>query len=58
MHLACPNGQAEIADDLGLANRNAQIVDLQLLHKRDLKHIQNWRLGEELNDDFTIATTK
>jgi hypothetical protein len=28
-----------------------------LLHEADLKHTQNWQLGEELNDDFTLATT-
>src|SRR5438477_10931148 len=57
MHFACPNGEAKIADDLALANRNAQVIDLQLLHERDLKHSQNWQLGEELNDDFTLAAT-
>src|SRR5438105_126882 len=57
MHFACPNGEAEIADDLALPNRNAQIVDLQLLHESNLKHIQNWQLGEGLNDDFTLVAS-
>jgi hypothetical protein len=55
MHFACPNGEAEIANDLALANGSAQIVDLQLLHEKDLKYSQNWQLGEGPNDDFTLA---
>src|SRR5437868_7035710 len=57
MHFACPNGEAEIADNLALPNRNAQSVDLQLLHESNLKHIQNWQLGDGLNDDYAVLAS-